>query len=145
REWTIKSREEAIEYAEARNIPIPVKKKSAYSMDRNIWHLSHEGEDLEFPWNEHQSAMYKMTVTPEAAPDQATYVEIDFEKGIPVSVDGVKMDGVALLEKLNGLAGANGVGIADMVENRLVGMKSRGVYETPGGTVLYTAHRELER
>lgn len=145
REWTIKSREEAIEYAEARNIPIPVKKKSAYSMDRNLWHLSHEGEDLEFPWNEHQSAMYKMTVTPEAAPDQATYVEIDFEKGIPVAVDGVKMDGVALLVKLNGLAGANGVGIADMVENRLVGMKSRGVYETPGGTVLYTAHRELER
>ena len=145
RVWDIKSREQAIEYAEARNIPVPVKKKSPYSMDRNLWHLSHEGADLESPWNEHQSSIYKMTVAPEDAPDKATYVEIGFEKGIPVSVDGEKLDSIELMEKLNDLAGKNGVGVADMVENRLVGMKSRGVYETPGGTVLTIAHRELER
>ncbi|MDD4690173.1 MAG: argininosuccinate synthase [Eubacteriales bacterium] len=143
--WDIKSREEEIEYAEARGIPVPVSKEDNYSMDRNIWHLSHEGMDLEDPWNEpNLDRILKLMVSPEKAPDKATYVEIEFEKGIPVAIDGVKYGAVELLTKLNELAGANGVGIDDIVENRLVGMKSRGVYETPGGTVLYTAHRELE-
>ena len=143
--WDIKSREDAIDYAEARNIPIPVSKKDNYSMDRNIWHLSHEGQDLEEPWNEPQyDKILKLMVSPEKAPDKATYVEIDFEKGIPVKIDGKAYGPVEMITKLNELAGSNGIGIADMVENRLVGMKSRGVYETPGGTLLYAAHRELE-
>ncbi|NLW07718.1 MAG: argininosuccinate synthase [Clostridia bacterium] len=142
--WDIRSREEAIDYAEARGIPVPVAKDRPYSMDRNIWHLSHEGADLEEPWNEPQDDLYLIITPPEKAPDQATYVTIDFEKGIPVAVDGQRLDAVSLLEKLNELGAANGVGIADIVENRLVGMKSRGVYETPGGTILYMAHRELE-
>ncbi len=143
--WDIKSRDEEIEYAQARNIPVPVSKEDNYSMDRNIWHLSHEGMDLEDPWNEpNLDKILKLMVPPEKAPDKATYVEIEFEKGIPVAIDGVKYPAVELLEKLNALAGANGVGIDDIVENRLVGMKSRGVYETPGGTILYTAHKELE-
>ena len=142
--WTIRSREDAIDYAEKHGIPVPVTKKRPYSMDRNIWHLSHEGADLEDPWNEPKDDVYMVTKTPEQAPDKATYVEIEYVKGEPVAVDGVKMDAVALLEKLNAIGAANGVGIADIVENRLVGMKSRGVYETPGGAILFYAHRELE-
>lgn len=143
--WDIKSREDAIDYAQARNIPIPVTKKDNYSMDRNLWHLSHEGSDLENPWNEPMyDKLLKLMVPPEKAPDKPAYVEIDFEKGIPVKVDGVSYEPVKLIEVLNKLGAENGIGIIDMVENRLVGMKSRGVYETPGGTILYAAHRELE-
>lgn len=142
--WDIRSREDAIDYAEKHNIPVPVTKKRPYSMDRNIWHLSHEGADLENPWNEPKDDVYMVTTTPEKAPDQATYVEVAFEKGIPVAVDGEKLGAVALLEKLNALGAANGIGITDIVENRLVGMKSRGVYENPGGAILFYAHRELE-
>lgn len=143
--WDIKSREEEIDYAIARNIPVPVTKKDNYSMDKNLWHLSHEGMDLENPWNEPQyDKILKLMVSPEKAPDVPTYVEIYFEKGIPTKVNGVEYNPIELMDVLNKVAGENGVGIADMVENRLVGMKSRGVYETPGGTVLYAAHRELE-
>ncbi len=143
--WDIKSREDAVDYAEAHGIEVPVTKKDLYSRDRNIWHISHEGMDLEDPWNEPQlDNLLKLGVSPEKAPDKPTYVEIGFEAGEPVSVDGEKMDPRPLLEKLNALGGANGVGIADIVEDRLVGMKSRGVYETPGGTILYTAIKELE-
>ena len=143
--WDIKSREEEIDYAIARNIPVPVTKKDNYSMDKNLWHLSHEGMDLENPWNEPQyDKILKLMVSPEKAPDVPTYVEIYFEKGIPTKVNGVEYSPIELMDVLNKVAGENGVGIADMVENRLVGMKSRGVYETPGGTVLYAAHRELE-
>ncbi len=143
--WDIKSRDEEIDYANARNIPVPVTKKDNYSMDENLWHLSHEGMDLENPANEPKyDSLLKLMVSPEQAPDEATYVELEFEKGIPVTVDGKKLDPVAMLKYLNEVAAKNGVGIIDMVENRLVGMKSRGVYETPGGTVMYYAHRELE-
>lgn len=143
--WDIKSREDAIDYANARNIPIPVSKKDNYSMDRNLWHLSHEGQDLEDPWNEPQyEKLLKLMVSPEKAPDKAAYVEIYFEKGIPKKVNGKEYGPVELIEVLNKYGAENGIGIVDMVENRLVGMKSRGVYETPGGTILYTAHRELE-
>ncbi len=144
--WDIKSREEEIEYAEARGIPVPVTKEDNYSMDRNIWHLSHEGMDLESPANEPQyDKILKLMVSPEKAPDVPTYVTIDFEKGVPVAIDGKRYASAAeLLKKANELAGANGIGIDDIVENRLVGMKSRGVYETPGGTLLYAAHKELE-
>lgn len=141
--WDIRSREDAIAYAKKHNIPVATSNKT-YSMDRNIWHLSHEGSDLENPWNAPKEEMYLVSKAPEQAPDKATYVTVDFEKGIPVAVDGVKMDAVALLTKLNELGAANGVGITDIVENRLVGMKSRGVYENPGGAILYYAHRELE-
>jgi argininosuccinate synthase len=142
--WHIRSREDAIDYAEKHGVPVPVTKKRPYSMDRNIWHLSHEGADLEDPWNEPKDDVYMVTKTPEQAPDKAAYVEISFEKGVPVAVDGHKLGAVELLEKLNDLGAANGIGIADITENRLVGMKSRGVYETPGGTILFYAHRELE-
>ncbi|MDT8902638.1 argininosuccinate synthase [Anaeroselena agilis] len=142
--WNIRSREDAIDYAEKHGVPVPVTKKRPYSMDRNIWHLSHEGGDLEDPWNEPKDDVYMVTKTPEQAPDKATYVEIAFEKGVPVAVDGEKLGAVDLLEKLNELGAANGIGIADITENRLVGMKSRGVYETPGGAILFYAHRELE-
>lgn len=143
--WDIKSRDEEIDYANARGIPVPVTKTTNYSMDKNLWHLSHEGMDLEDPANEPQyEKILELMVSPEKAPDAPTYVTIDFEQGIPVKVDGEALAPVDLLKKLNDIAGANGVGLADMVENRLVGMKSRGVYETPGGTVLYAAHRELE-
>ncbi len=142
--WDIRSREDAIEYAQAHDIAIPVTKKRPYSMDRNIWHLSHEGADLEDPWNEPKDDVYMVTQTPEQAPDKATYVEIDFEQGVPVAVDGEKMGAIELLTKLNEVGAQNGVGITDIVENRLVGMKSRGVYENPGGSILYYAHRELE-
>ncbi|HWR44437.1 argininosuccinate synthase [Sporomusa sp.] len=142
--WDIRSREDAIDYAEKHGIPVPVSKARPYSMDRNIWHLSHEGADLENPANEPQDDVYLITTPPEKAPDKPLYIEVGFEKGIPVSVDGVKLDAVALLTKLNEIGAANGIGIADIVENRLVGMKSRGVYENPGGAILYYAHRELE-
>ncbi|MGI5998849.1 MAG: argininosuccinate synthase [Lutispora sp.] len=142
--WDIKSREDAIDYAQKKGIPIPVTKEKPYSRDKNIWHLSHEGGNLEDTWNEHPEDMYMMTTPPEKAPDKPTYVEIGFKKGIPVSINGVYYDSVSLLEKLNKIGGENGIGIIDMVENRLVGMKSRGIYETPGGTLLYKAHKELE-
>jgi len=144
REWDIRSRDDAIDYAKERGIPVPVTKDRPYSMDRNIWHLSHEGGDLEDPGKEPPEDVLLLTVPPEKAPDEPTYVELYFEQGIPRQLNGEEMDPVALLEKLNTLGGANGVGVVDMVENRLVGMKSRGVYETPGGTILFLAHRELE-
>lgn len=143
REWDILSREDALAYAAKHNIPVATSNKT-YSMDRNIWHLSHEGSDLEDPWNAPKDGMLLVTKTPEAAPDKATYVTVDFEKGIPVAVDGKKLDAVELLTLLNEIGAANGIGITDIVENRLVGMKSRGVYENPGGAILYYAHRELE-
>lgn len=142
--WNIRSREDAIDYAEKHGIPVPVTKSRPYSMDRNIWHLSHEGADLENPANEPKDDVYMITTPPEKAPDKPLYIEIGFEQGTPVSVDGAKLDAVALLTKLNEIGAANGIGIADIVENRLVGMKSRGVYENPGGAILYYAHRELE-
>ncbi|MFY9174395.1 MAG: argininosuccinate synthase [Peptococcia bacterium] len=142
--WDIRSREQAIDYAQARNIPVPVTKERPYSMDRNLWHLSHEGADLENPANEPQDDLLLLTNTPEKAPDEAAYVEIDFEKGLPVAVNGQSLGPVQIIESLNKIGGLHGVGVVDMVENRLVGMKSRGVYETPGGTILYKAHRELE-
>lgn len=144
REWDIRSRDDAIDYARERGIPVPVTKDRPYSMDRNIWHLSHEGGDLEDPGKEPPDDVLLLTVSPEEAPDKPSYVEIYFEQGIPCRLNGEEKDPVKLLEELNSLGGANGVGVVDMVENRLVGMKSRGVYETPGGTVLYLAHRELE-
>jgi argininosuccinate synthase len=144
REWDIRSREDAIDYAGARGIPVPVTKDRPYSMDRNIWHLSHEGGDLEDPAKEPPGDVLMLTVSPEAAPDKPTYVEIGFEQGYPRSLNGETVDPVTLVERLNEIGGANGIGIVDMVENRLVGMKSRGVYETPGGTILWLAHRELE-
>ena len=143
--WDIKSREDAIDYAEAHGIEIPVTKKDLYSRDRNIWHISHEGMDLEDPANMPQfENLLKLTVPPTKTPDEPRFVTIGFEKGEPVSVDGEKLDPLPLVEKLNEIGGAYGIGIADIVEDRLVGMKSRGVYETPGGTILYAAHRELE-
>jgi len=144
REWDITSREDALDYARTHGVPVAATEKSIYSRDRNIWHMSHEGGVLEDPWAEPAADMLCLTVAPEAAPDQPGYVTIDFEHGVPVAVDGKSLGPVALLDHLNQLAGAHGVGRADMVENRLVGMKSRGVYETPGGTILYTAHQGLE-
>lgn len=144
RMWDISSREEEIDYAKARGIEVPVTKEDNYSMDKNLWHLSHEGMDLEDPWNEPKDKILQMMVTPEQAPDTPTYIEIEFEKGIPTKINGKEYGPVEMIEELNRLGGENGIGIADLVENRLVGMKSRGVYETPGGTVLYAAHRELE-
>ena len=143
--WDIKSREDAVDYAEAHGIEIPVTKKDLYSRDRNIWHISHEGMDLEDPANEPQlDSLLKLGVSPEKAPETPKYITIGFEKGEPVSLDGQKMDPRPLVEALNKIGGEYGVGIADIVEDRLVGMKSRGVYETPGGTILYTAIQELE-
>ena len=147
REWDIKSREEEIEYAEAHNVPLKISRETNYSKDKNIWHLSHEGLDLEDPKNEPQynkEGFLEMGVSPEQAPDKPTYVTVHFEKGVPTAVDGVEMDSVALVAKLNELGGANGIGLLDIVENRLVGMKCRGVYETPGGAILYKAHSVLE-
>ncbi|MBQ4619333.1 MAG: argininosuccinate synthase [Clostridia bacterium] len=147
REWDIKSREEEIEYAEAHNIPLKINRETNYSKDKNLWHLSHEGMDLEDPANEPQynkPGFLEMGVSPEMAPDTPEYVTISFEKGVPVAVNGEKMGAVEIVEKLNELGGKHGVGLADLVENRLVGMKSRGVYETPGGTILYRAHQVLE-
>ena len=142
--WDLKSREDEIDYAVAHGIDVPVTKKRPYSMDKNIWHLSHEGGELEYPelaMPDHVPLVCKL---PEEAPDEPEYVTVDFEKGVPVAINGEKLDSVALLEKANEIAARNGVGIVDMVENRLVGMKSRGVYETPGGTLLYAAHANLE-
>ena len=147
REWDIKSREEEIDYAEAHDIPLKINRETNYSKDKNLWHLSHEGLDLEDTGNEPQyekPGFLEMGVAPEQAPDTPTYVKISFEKGIPVALDGEKMDGVSLIYKLNEIGGANGIGLSDIVENRLVGMKSRGVYETPGGSILYRAHQVLE-
>ena len=145
--WDIKSRDQEIDYAEAHNVPIKITRETNYSKDMNLWHLSHEGLDLEDPANEPQynkPGFLELGVSPEQAPDKPTYVTISFEKGIPTALDGEKMDGVTLIKKLNKLGGENGIGIFDVVENRLVGMKSRGVYETPGGTILYHAHEVLE-
>ena len=145
RTWELKSREEEIEYAESHNIPISITKETNYSKDKNIWHLSHEGLDLEDPANEpNYNKILEMSVTPENAPNVPSYVTVDFEKGIPVGLDGQKMDAVSLMKQLNKIGGENAIGITDIVENRLVGMKSRGVYETPGGTILYHAHGVLE-
>jgi len=147
REWDLQSRDDEIDYAEARNIPLKISRETNYSKDKNIWHLSHEGLDLEDPGNEpryNTPGFLEMGVSPEQAPDTSEYVEIDFEQGIPVAVDGEKMTAASVITKLNVLGGRNGVGILDIVENRLVGMKSRGVYETPGGTILYHAHGALE-
>lgn len=142
--WDIKSREEEIDYAVSRGIELPVTKKRPYSMDRNIWHLSHEGADLEDPWNEPKQDLLLICNTPEKAPDKAEYVELEFHKGEPIKLNGKALAPVEMLEKLNEIGARHGIGVADMVENRLVGMKSRGVYETPAGTILYAAHNELE-
>ena len=147
REWSIKSREEEIEYAEAHNIPLKINRETNYSKDKNIWHLSHEGLDLEDPANEPQynhPGFLELGVSPEQAPDEPTYVTIHFERGKPTAINGKEMNGVEVVTTLNELGGKNGVGLADIVENRLVGMKSRGVYETPGGAILYHAHNKLE-
>ena len=147
REWSIKSRDEEIDYAEAHNIPLKINRETNYSKDKNLWHLSHEGLDLEDPANEPQyekKGFLELGVSPIDAPDKPTYVTIHFEKGIPTAIDGKEMGGVEIVETLNKLGGENGIGLADLVENRLVGMKSRGVYETPGGTILYHAHDVLE-
>ena len=145
--WDIKSRDEEIDYAEAHDIPLKINRETNYSKDKNLWHLSHEGLDLEDPANEPQynkEGFLELGVSPEQAPDKPTYVTISFEKGVPVAVDGKKMPAVEIVETLNKLGGENGIGLADIVENRLVGMKSRGVYETPGGAILYKAHSVLE-
>ena len=143
--WDIKSREEEIQYALDREIPIKITYETNYSKDKNLWHLSHEGLDLEFPENEPKyDKILELCNTLENAPNEATYITLTFEKGIPVALNGEKMDGVKLIEELNKIGGENAIGIMDMVENRLVGMKSRGVYETPGGTILYKAHADLE-
>jgi argininosuccinate synthase len=144
REWDIRSREDALAYAAEFNVPVTATEKSIYSRDRNLFHLSHEGGLLENPWNEPEEVMYQLTTNPENAPDQPEYVEIGFEKGIPVSINGEKLPPVELFARLNKIAGKHGIGRADIVENRLVGMKSHGVYETPGGTLLRKAHQLLE-
>jgi len=144
REWDIKSREDEIDYAQDRKIPVTATREKIYSEDRNLWHLSHEGGILEDPWCEPEESMYRWTVPPEKAPDTAQYLEIQFEQGTPVAVDGNGLDPVAVIETLNRIGAVHGIGRTDLVENRLVGMKSRGAYETPGGTLLHAAHRELE-
>lgn len=144
REWDIRSREDAINYAQKRGIPVPVTKKRPYSMDRNLLHLSHEGGELEDPWNAPEEHVYLTTKNPAKAPKKPLEIILTFDKGIPKALNGKKLDGVAMLTRLNDLGAAYGIGRIDMVENRLVGMKSRGVYETPGGTILYEAHRALE-
>jgi argininosuccinate synthase len=145
REWDIRSREDAIAYAAKYDIPITATKEKIYSRDRNFWHLSHEGGPLEDPWNEPHRDMLQMSVAPEEAPDTPLFLEIGFERGVPVSLDGKSLSFVEMLTTLNEIGGRYGIGCTDLVESRLVGMKSRGVYETPGGTLLYTAHRDLER
>ncbi|GHU93893.1 argininosuccinate synthase [Clostridia bacterium] len=146
REWDLKSREEEIDYAEARGIPLPISRETNYSKDKNLWHLSHEGLDLEDPANvPDYDKILELGVSPQKAPDASETITLGFKRGIPVSLNGEKLDGVTLIQKLNAIGGKHGVGIADMVENRLVGMKSRGVYETPGGTILYKAHELLEQ
>lgn len=142
--WDLNSRQKLVAFAQEHNIPVPVTKKNPYSSDENLLHISFEGGILEDPWNEPDEDMFKLTVSPEKAPDKPTYIEIDFERGTPVAIDGQRLGPVELMTKLNSLGGANGIGRLDMVENRFVGMKSRGVYETPGGTILRAAHRDLE-
>ena len=147
REWDIKSRDEEIDYAEAHNVPLKINRETNYSKDKNMWHLSHEGLDLEDPWNEplyEKPGFLEMSISPMQAPDEPTYITIEWEQGVPVSLNGEKMNAVDLIWKLNELGGKNGIGLLDIVENRLVGMKCRGVYETPGGTILYRAHEYLE-
>ncbi len=144
REWELRGREEEIEYARKHNIPIPVSKSKPYSSDRNLWHISYEGGVLEDPWFEPREDMFILSVSPEKAPNHPEYVEIGFESGVPVSVNGKKLAPVKLIQELNRLGGKHGVGRVDIVENRLVGIKSRGVYETPGGTIIYAAHQALE-
>ena len=147
REWDIKSRDEEIDYAEAHNVPLKINRETNYSKDKNMWHLSHEGLDLEDPWNEplyEKPGFLEMGVSPLQAPDVPTYVTLDFEQGVPVALDGEKMSATDIIWKLNELGGKNGIGLLDIVENRLVGMKCRGVYETPGGAILYKAHSVLE-
>ncbi|WP_277668977.1 argininosuccinate synthase [Caproiciproducens galactitolivorans] len=147
REWSIKSRDEEIDYAQAHNIPLNITRETNYSKDKNLWHLSHEGLDLEDPSNEPQynkPGFLELGVSPEQAPDKPTYITLTFEKGIPVALNGSRLCGVDMIAQLNKLGGENGIGITDIVENRLVGMKSRGVYETPGGAILYHAHNKLE-
>jgi argininosuccinate synthase len=144
REWEIRSREDAIKYAAQHNIPLAQTEKDIYSRDRNIMHLSHEGGLLENPWNEPESSMYQLSVSPEEAPDEPEYIEIGFEKGNPINLNGQTLSAVDLFTRLNKTAGAHGIGRVDIVENRLVGMKSRGVYETPAGTVIFRAHQALE-
>ncbi len=144
REWDIRSREDAIAYAQKHNVPIKASLKSIFSRDGNLWHLSHEGGPLEDPWNEPEEDMFQLSVSPQNAPDQPEIIEISFESGTPVALNGEKLPPATLVERLNHLGGKHGIGRADLVENRLVGMKSRGVYETPGGTILLAAHRELE-
>lgn len=144
REWEIRSREDAIAYAAAHHVPVTATKKSIYSRDANLWHLSHEGGLLEDPWNEPDEAMYQISSSPEAAPEQPVYLEIEFESGNPVSLNGEKLSPAKMIAALNKVGGAHGIGRVDLVENRLVGMKSHGVYETPGGTILMAAHQELE-
>lgn len=143
--WELNSREKEIAYAEEHNIPLKINRETNYSKDKNLWHLSHEGLDLEDPSNEPDyDKILEMGVSPEKAPDKPTYITLRFEKGVPVALDGVEMKPIDIIRKLNEVGGANGIGLIDMVENRLVGMKSRGVYETPGGTILYHAHNKLE-
>jgi argininosuccinate synthase len=144
RQWQIRSRQDALDYAEEHHVPVTATAEKIYSRDRNIWHISHEGGVLEDPWHEPLEDMYMLSSAPEAAPDEPAYVELSFVQGVPVAVDGTQMELVPLLERLNSIGGHHGIGRIDLVENRLVGMKSHGVYETPGGTLLYTAHRELE-
>ena len=145
REWDIRGRRDALDYAAEYNVPVAATEDSIYSRDRNLWHMSHEGGLLEDPWNEPEEEMYTLTTAPEAAPDEPEYVEIDFKQGVPVRVNGVARGPVGILDELNALAAKHGVGRIDLVENRLVGMKSHGVYETPGGTLLYEAHAALEQ
>ncbi len=144
REWDIRSREDAIAYAAAHNVPVTATVKSIYSRDSNLWHISHEGGLLENPWNEPEEIMYQISASPENAPDEPAYVEIEFETGTPVAINGEKMSPASIVTYLNKLGGVHGIGRVDLVENRLVGMKSHGVYETPGGTILLAAHREIE-
>lgn len=142
--WDIKSREDAIDYANLKGIEVPVTKEKIYSVDKNLWHVSHEGGDLEDPKNEHKIEMYDIVTPPEKAKDEVSYVDIEFEKGVPKKVNGEELNPVELIEVLNKIGGENGIGVIDIIENRLVGMKSRGVYETPAGSILYEAHRYLE-
>jgi len=144
REWEIRSREDALEYAAARGIPVPNTLKSIYSRDRNLWHISHEGGPLEEPWLEPEEDMFQLTASPESAPDQPEYIEIEFESGTPIKLNGEALSPYQLIHQLNIIGGVHGIGRADLVESRLVGMKSHGVYETPGGTILMAAHKELE-
>jgi argininosuccinate synthase len=144
REWAIRSRQDALDYAAEHNVPVTATAEKIYSRDGNLWHLSHEGGLLEDPWNEPEEDMYQFSASPQSAPDEPEYLTLSFEQGVPVAVNGERLGLVELVERLNLIGGRHGIGRVDLVENRLVGMKSRGVYETPGGTLLYTAHRELE-